>query len=205
MSCNAGFVLHGPTSKCVKNTCSTGLVLDTYTLMCETPESCSFDTDAKICGWTHSRYWKRANRQMDRYTGPAKAQSGSYFMSVYSLGSAMGTTSYLVSPKLSASAKSMTFYYHMYGANMGTLAVQVRVGSTWQGVWSRSGQQQRQWRSSWAVASVAIPSVAEQVRFKGVRGGGSRTEMTVDAVEISNLPSSSPQPPTRASYSPRRN
>eukprot|EP01047_Picozoa_sp_COSAG01_P058277 COSAG01_NODE_6846_length_3471_cov_17.654804_4_plen_296_part_00 len=85
MSCNAGFVLQGSSSKCVKKvTCSTGLVLDTNTMKCVPAATCAFDgVGANICGWTTSGFklWTRETlTPHSRFGIQQMANSGNYFM-----------------------------------------------------------------------------------------------------------------------------
>ena len=42
---------------------------------------------------------------------------------------------------LSDELACISFYYHMFGADMGTLSVDVIIGSTWYTIWSRTGEQ----------------------------------------------------------------
>ena len=65
-------------------------------------------------------------------TGPSKAHSGNYFMYLKpsSFGN-QGDKSYLTSPKLPAGTSSMSFYYHMYGKDIGSLAVEAKIGGKW--------------------------------------------------------------------------
>eukprot|EP01047_Picozoa_sp_COSAG01_P095599 COSAG01_NODE_26267_length_719_cov_1.232258_1_plen_61_part_10 len=53
--------------------------------------------------------------------------------------SALGDVSYLVSPRFRQMSR-LSFYYHMYGATMGVLSVEMLFGgSSWLVAWSRTG------------------------------------------------------------------
>ena len=54
--------------------------------------------------------------------------------------------------------RCLQFYYHMYGSHMGKLAViyTQEKGTTGQVLWSKSGDQENQWR----LAKVQLPSSA---------------------------------------------
>ena len=89
------------------------------------------------------RKWVRGSRTPSSSTGAAKAQSGSYFVFLEtSSPSSKGWLSSLTHSVRSGS-KSMTFYYHMHGATMGTLRLDAYAGGKWKTLWSKSGQQQK--------------------------------------------------------------
>ena len=59
----------------------------------------------------------------------------------------------------------------MYGADMGSLSVQVRAGTgTWTEVWTRTGQQHAGHTDAWSTAQVPFAGTVLQVRFVGVTG-----------------------------------
>eukprot|EP01049_Picozoa_sp_SAG25_P022230 SAG25_NODE_8729_length_407_cov_0.834416_1_plen_88_part_10 len=74
--------------------------------------------------------WTRGRSTPSSNTGPITAASGHYFYFLETSSGSSGDISYLNSPTFS-SGKHITFYYHMYGASMGTLSVQALVGSSW--------------------------------------------------------------------------
>eukprot|EP01047_Picozoa_sp_COSAG01_P017190 COSAG01_NODE_904_length_12843_cov_83.351146_1_plen_1333_part_10 len=120
--------------------------------------------------------WTRSTRAPSYWmTGASKAARGKWFYFLETSFGSISEISYLNSPKL-LSATSMTFYYHMYGATMGTLSVEALVAGTWRTVWRKSGQQGNVWRSS---GTVMLPSGATQVRFKGIKGTGNTGDMSV--------------------------
>ena len=67
-----------------------------------------------------------------------------------------GAKARLNSPRFpSTSGSCLQFYYHMYGATIGTLNVYVKVSSWWNTkVWSKTGNQS----DSWNIAQVPIRS-----------------------------------------------
>jgi hypothetical protein len=94
---------------------------------------------------------------------------------------------------------TITFDYHMYGANTGTLSLEagkeawikkgkpLEAGVSWTTAWSKKGQQQRGQNDAWlSSGTVTLPSGTSQVRFKGVRGTGPRGDMSVDNVRTTN-------------------
>ena len=65
---------------------------------------------------------------------------------------------------MTETAKCFQFYYHMFGANIGTLSVKVKGSSSAeQTLWTKSGNQ----GSEWAMQKVTIPEIeGMQVIFK---------------------------------------
>ena len=127
-------------------------------------------------------------------TGPAGAFSGTTFALVETSGSGSHLAE-LISPVVDVTALTtpgLSFYYHMYGADMGTLSVDAWDGSTWVNVWSLSGQQQSSSNDPWALAIVDISSYivnnTVQVRFTGNDlSSGFTGDMSIDDVTFSEL------------------
>ena len=80
-------------------------------------------------------------------------------------------TAYLTST--SGRYSSISFKYHMYGADMGSLEVQVKTSGAWSQVWVRTGQQHASHTAAWSTAQVTFPAPVDQVRFVGVTGTSS--------------------------------
>ena len=92
-------------------------------------------------------------------------------------------TAYLTSS--SAEYSGVKFKYHMFGADMGSLAVEVKSGSgTWTQVWIRSGQQHNADSAAWSSAQVSFPETARQVRFVGVTGPSYTSDAAVADVQL---------------------
>ena len=125
-------------------------------------------------------------------TGPIGAADGSYYL--YTEASspnnpwksaafeAIFDFSDIPSPKLE-------FSYHMYGAAMGTLSVDVYDGSWHNAVWGMSGQQQSTNSSAWKSATVDLSNYGNQnnvkIRFRGVTGSDYTSDMAVDSIVVS--------------------
>lgn len=84
----------------------------------------------------------------------------------------------------SFSSASMTFWYHMYGANIGTLQIDVYNGSTWSnGVWTLSGNQGNSW--SQAVVDLSTHIFSEvQIRIKATSGPSWNGDIAIDDIMI---------------------
>jgi hypothetical protein len=83
------------------------------------------------------------------------------------------------------SSAELTFYYHMYGAAMGTIILEASTdGASWTSFWSLSGDQ----GNSWKQASVNLSSYANntiKLRFRGTTGSSYTGDMSIDNLNIS--------------------
>ncbi|MCB9183508.1 MAG: hypothetical protein H6591_06280 [Flavobacteriales bacterium] len=79
---------------------------------------------------------------------------------------------------------SLTFWYHMWGTAMGSLHVDLWDGSSWtNSVWTLSGNQ----GNSWQQATVPLDAYIDgsvRVRFRGITGTGSTSDMAIDDIMI---------------------
>ena len=97
----------------------------------------------------------------------------------------------------------LVFRYHMYGANMGTLAVEYETdsddtsGGAWIEAWSRSGDMLDAWHDGVA----EIPANTVRVRFVAFTGDGLLSDAAVDAV-VATVARPTPSPSSRPSVSP---
>ena len=89
--------------------------------------------------------------------------------------------------------RQLSFYYHMYGSDMGTLTVEVYDGTTYNSVFSLSGQQQTSSAAPWQQATVSLAgySGVVRIRFSGTRGSSFTGDMAIDDVSIDNPPACS--------------
>lgn len=120
-------------------------------------------------------------------TGPSSANEGSFYLYVEASSpnypskvAIVESPCYDLSGQISA---SFDFDYHMYGADMGTLALEASIDGTWSTVWTRSGDQ----GNSWASASVDLSTYLGEtvkLRFKGTTGSSYRGDMTVDNISL---------------------
>lgn len=82
----------------------------------------------------------------------------------------------------------LSFYYHMYGADIGTLAVEVRVQSAanWERVWELSGQQQSSSNDAWKqqVINLASYPIAKEIRFLAIAKGGDLGDIGIDQIRL---------------------
>ena len=85
----------------------------------------------------------------------------------------------------SVSGAELGFWYHLYGATMGTLNVDIWNGSAWTlGAWTLSGNQGNSWQQA-TVSLNAYVGGSVRVRFRGITGTGSTSDMAIDDILIS--------------------
>jgi hypothetical protein len=188
-TCNAGFVLNSTSSTCIKPpTCAAGFILDRVAIKCATSITCGFDKDAKICGWTSDRTggWTRGTKTpSSSFFIPMLAQSGSYFMFTSQFAA---FTSPQFSRQFSASIKSMSFYYHVYGstkhlAHKHTLTLYQNLGG---GAAVRlstvTGRRLAKDSGPWSRHALNLPPYVKQVYFLGRAALDTVTFATTDAL-----------------------
>lgn len=123
-------------------------------------------------------------------TGPNSAHDGYYYIYTEASGLFTGAEAHLEGefdlsnlgrPKLS-------LYYHMYGSTMGSLHIDIYDGQWHNSVWSISGQQQSYYSSSYQKVELDLinynTAAPVTIRIRGVRGGGYRSDISIDMVEI---------------------
>ena len=124
-------------------------------------------------------------------TGPSSGSAGSTYYMYFetSSGSAnnLGDTAILAGPALTDSNLQLTFDYHMYGADTGTLAVDVLSGGSWiNDVWTISGQQHTSNAAAYTTVNVGLSSYSvSQIRFRATAAGGFTGDIAIDNLSIS--------------------
>ena len=78
--------------------------------------------------------------------------------------------------------EKMTFFYHMYGSQMGNLTLEENTTGSWKMLWERKGPQGNQWNFT----SVDLSSLSGigKLRFKGVTGSTYRSDISIDQISI---------------------
>ena len=123
-------------------------------------------------------------------TGPNNAYHEDSYIYTEASGNSFRTAD-LISPCFhldNITNPQLTFAYHMFGSNIGTLNVDVSTdcGNTWTNAWSLSGQQNTQ--ENWKTASVNLSNFGGNqvvLRFRGVTGNGFRSDIAIDYIKIS--------------------
>lgn len=156
------------------------------------PYTESFESGAGVWiqGTSDDLNWTRDNNGTPSgNTGPSNAADGSYYMYIESSGNGTGypgKTADLVSPCIKIAGLSkpqLSFSYHMLGASMGTLKVQISSnGSTWTDLWSKSGDQ----GNTWNTANIDLPTSDQVItlRFRGTTGNNYTSDIAIDQLSI---------------------
>ncbi|WP_143873857.1 DUF6531 domain-containing protein [Catenovulum sediminis] len=168
---------------------------DTIGLDYESEEFASFETalGTELFTSTGDFDWVRnSGGTSSGNTGPSSAKYGSnYVYMETSSGAAhyVGNKAILESGVIPSTDRSeLEFYYHMYGADMGTLSVEVYHGNEWKKVWSISGQQQTSSSEAWRQATINLGQYTGdiKVRFVGEAAGGYMGDMALDSIYIAD-------------------
>lgn len=123
--------------------------------------------------------------------------SGGHYLYLETSGGAQGDNDVLTTPFIDISSLSVPFFgfsYHMYGAAMGTLRVEVWDNGSWTAVDSVVGQQQTAGSDPWVswTDTLNVTSDTIQIRFVGVRGSSFTSDMSIDDLFLIEAPSCSP-------------
>jgi hypothetical protein len=122
-------------------------------------------------------------------TGPTSALEGTYY--IYAEASSPNypsKTAILEGPRFdltSTSQAELAFWYHMYGAAMGTLSVEVSADgcNNWETVWSLTGDQGNLWNE----VNIDLSGYSGQVitlRFYGITGTSYTSDISIDDVLV---------------------
>ncbi|MDX1406915.1 MAG: MopE-related protein, partial [Saprospiraceae bacterium] len=79
----------------------------------------------------------------------------------------------------------MSFWYHMYGSQVGALVVEISTdaGASWVPVWSASGNQGDSWQYA-GIALGAFDSAFAMLRIVGIRGDGFLGDIAIDDIHL---------------------
>jgi len=127
-------------------------------------------------------------------TGPSNDHTGGGNYLYTEASGPCNSTGSITTPKFdltSLSDAQLTFWYHMYGADMNELSVQISTngGSTWSGnVWVLSGDQGNSWIQATVDLTPYVSSSNVVIRFTGDTGTGWSSDMAIDDVNIDGTP-----------------
>ena len=125
-------------------------------------------------------------------TGPSAAYSGTKFY--YTEASTTAGTAKLETPQIDLAglvSPELSFYYHMYGAAMGNLYIDVFNGTSWvMNVDSLKGQQQSATSAPWAEKIVDLSTFSGiiNVRFRAIRGTSYTSDIALDDISVRDIP-----------------
>ncbi|MBT8189796.1 MAG: hypothetical protein KJO29_05165 [Bacteroidia bacterium] len=155
-----------------------------------TPNSWVLSCDDDM-NWTNNTGSTPSNN-----TGPSTAQNGARYIYLESTDN-FNNTGYHIGPTFdltSNNSPEFSFYYHMYGADMGTLNLEVSQdgGSTWNNIFTKSEDQGDQWVYKVIDLSAYSGNLID-IRFKGDVGPSFTSDMAVDNIMlVDNNPQSCP-------------
>ncbi|WP_397362438.1 LamG-like jellyroll fold domain-containing protein [Olleya sp. R77988] len=153
--------------------------------------------ESGLGAWTQSTTdnfdWTRnSNGTPSSNTGPSTANGGNWYLFTESSGN-YNNTSNLISPCFDltgATSTQFSFYYHMYGSNMGTLNVDLSTnnGLTFPtNLWSQTGQVQTSNGAAWTLVNIDLSAYTGQtisIRISGITGSNYRSDMAIDDISI---------------------
>ena len=129
-------------------------------------------------------------------TGPSSANGGSFYAWFEASGGIDGESNYMVKTFDFSSYNSpqISFYYHMYGVDMGTLYLEINsagvVSPVWTSVWSVDGEQHASDGAAWSQHTVDLSAYAGesvcQIRFLAVRGNDFNSDIALDDIVVSD-------------------
>ena len=143
--------------------------------------------------WTRWSGYTPSGAVAGQTTGVSAAQSGSSYLYTEATDpNYPSKTALLAAPFDFSSLQEprLWFYYHMCGASIGTLYVEVSPngGASWQLAWSKTGQQQPYSTNGWARQSVNLIAYGGmtnvKIRFRGVTGADGLGDMAIDSVSV---------------------
>ena len=117
-------------------------------------------------------------------TGPSGAFEGAFYAYIEGSSPNFNRTAILQTAPLNfRGGETLTFRYHMYGSNMGSLQVQtVDAGGAVTTHWSLSGDQGNAWRS--ATVNLSGATGLRTLRFFGTVGTSFRSDICIDDVRL---------------------
>ncbi|MFT7562257.1 MAG: V8-like Glu-specific endopeptidase [Flavobacteriales bacterium] len=142
--------------------------------------------------WAQSgtRDWlRRSGSTPSSSTGPNSAANGNSYAYIETSGSSAGATAILTSPEINGSDLVLTFSYHMYGSDIGTLSVDVWDGSRWiNNWWERTNKQHNSNGAAWSAHEVDLKYFAGPIklRFRATAqaDGGYKGDIAIDDIEV---------------------
>jgi len=142
------------------------------------------DSSGNDFNWT-----RKSGPTISTGTGPSGAADGNYYIYTEASGNYPSKTAAIEGTVNVSAAVSpaLLFNYHMYGADTGSLYVDVYDGSLWHlSVWSRSSQQHGYSSASWSEANVDLSAFSGSVtiRIRGVTADGYLSDMAVDNIRL---------------------
>lgn len=159
----------------------------------------NYDIFERVMGY-QTNWVRRAGATPNPNTGPNAANNGNIYAFINSFNAfwtAVLQTKHCLN-LTSVNSPVLEFYYHMSGAQMGTLNVDISTnnGVNWTTAWSLSGDQGNQWAK--AIVDLQLFKTANtRIRFRGV-GTSKLSDIAIDGLYIGSAGSNLQvhEPPT---------
>ena len=157
---------------------------DSYTLV----DTESFETS--LGDWVNdagnvSDWLRNSGGTASNNTGPSSASAGTYYIYVETSSAASYTSgdTDIIEYTLSGTVGGyVEFDYHQYGDDQGTLYLEAYDGSTWNVIWSSTGEQGNQWNSVAQASTEFISST--KIRFRNVAAGSFNGDIALDNIKV---------------------
>ena len=122
-------------------------------------------------------------------TGPTSASQWLYYIFTEASSPNYPTRTFAIETQNFRSAQSISFDYHMFGADMGTLVVQTFYNNTWTDVYTLAWQQQTTqnaaWINTWNID--LTPYNVEKIRLFYTSGNNYTGDLWVDNIVITSI------------------
>ncbi len=113
-------------------------------------------------------------------SGPISACDGNYYIYIESTSpNYPNKSAYLNGPNVNY-GDIVSFKYHMYGSDMGTLKLEGYNGTSWVNIWEKTGNQGDEWHKE----NVILPLEIKKIRFEGITGIGDTSNMALDEIIV---------------------
>ncbi|MDA7494793.1 hypothetical protein N8455_00465 [Candidatus Gracilibacteria bacterium] len=122
-------------------------------------------------------------------TGPANASAGTYYAYTEASDPNYPNMTFAMETDNFRHAQSISFDYHMYGVDIGTLEMQTFYNDTWTTRWTLSGEQQTGDTDAWiSTGNIDLSSYdVEMIRFFYTSGGGYQSDTALDNISIVSI------------------
>jgi uncharacterized Ntn-hydrolase superfamily protein len=150
------------------------------------------DIDLSHVGNTDFDWTRDAEGTPTSNTGPDTATDGDFYLYTEATGTNIGNPTkraVLNSPCFDLSSiteiPTLTFNYHLFGTNIGNIAVRVNDGTGWTTIWLQNGNQGNQWNT----ASISLEDYTNQtiqLRIDSTTGVGERGDVAIDNITLSS-------------------
>ena len=157
-------------------------------------ELCDIDFEDDFGSWTNistgdSHDWTRnTGSTVSLQTGPDRGANDSSWYAYLEATDAntAGNSSILESPVINGFGRELTFYYHMYGANIGMLYVDVFDDIWHESIWSLSGQHHNSESEEYSKATIDLTEYFGliQIRIRAVAAGSWRGDIAIDDIVV---------------------